>query len=414
MEKIGVTVESERIGSHKSAPEVWTGTEPSNEYRETINRLLDNLYKQFVSEISRSRGITEAQARELIDAGPYTSVQARDAGLIDELIYPDELRKEIRKSIGGTVSVAQYAKEKPAYSRWSPAPTIAIVVAEGTIGDDRGSESETSVSGAVTPSVIRRGFKQALANPSVRGLTFRVNSPGGSALASDLIFHESELARDKRPLTVSFSGVAASGGYYVSCAGQPVFASPATITGSIGIFALKPVLSGLYGKIDLEKHSFQRGANAGIFSLTKPFSDSERERLRSGLRSFYDLFVERVAAGRQLSADSVNSLGEGRVWTGEEAHDNGLVDSIGGLWEALQAAALEAGVEDEFSVEVYPRRRSLFDFNPGKLFSPLAGIARLFVGGNDTAELSESLGLTATNANQGDFFLRLPYDLVIE
>lgn len=413
MEKIGVGFDSERIGAHKNAPEVFTETEPSAEYRETINRLLDNLYQQFVAEIARGRKITEQEARNLIDNGPYTSVQARDAGLVDELIYPDELRKERKKSASELLSVAEYVQESPAYSRWSPAPTIAVVVAEGSIGDDRSSDSETSVSGDITPQNMRRGFTQALANPHVRALTLRVNSPGGSAMASDLIFRESELAREKRPLTVSFGGVAASGGYYVSCAGDPVFANPGTITGSIGIFALKPILSGLYDKIDLEKHSFQRGANAGIFSLSKPFTDSERERVRSGLRAFYDLFVERVAAGRELSADSVNSLGEGRVWIGAEAQQNGLVDSIGGLWAALEASATEAGLT-EFNVEIYPRRRSLFDFGPAKLLGPFTGITRALFGGSESDPALEALRSTESTNVGGGYLLRLPYDLVIE
>ncbi|HSG99364.1 MAG TPA: S49 family peptidase, partial [candidate division Zixibacteria bacterium] len=350
LEKLGVKVDGERIGEHKTAPEFFTNREPSEANKAYVNRLLDEIYDQFVAAIAVGRGLSPERVREIIDKGPLTSREALEAGLVDVLAYPDEVKKRVPDLDLPVVSLRDYLFEEPFTEDWIKPPVVAVVVAEGEIRKGAADGAPLS-EGSVSAAGVGQGFSQARATPGVRGIAFRVNSPGGSALESDLIYRQADLARERLPLNVSLGGVAASGGYYIAAPGRRVFASPATITGSIGIYALKPDFSGLYEKIELGKYSAQRGENAGIFSPSKPFSDSERERLSSGLQAFYQRFIQVVGENRGLAVDSVDALGRGRVWTGREALRVGLVDSLGGLWEAIAATAADAGLE-EFEVRL--------------------------------------------------------------
>ncbi len=378
LEKIGITVDGERIGDYKTATEAWTNREPSQANQEMMNRILDNLYDQFVSEIAQARSLTQEETQALIDQGPFTSVEAEQAGLVDELIYPDQLDRKSVPGISGKVGLIDYVSEKYVRDEWQRRPVIALVVAEGDIGDSP-SDGGAMVRGSISPQSMRSAFRQVKSERRVKGVTLRVNSPGGSATASDLIYHQTMQAREFGPLNVSMSGVAASGGYYISAAADKIFASPATITGSIGIFALKPDLSGLHEKIGLNKRFYSRGKNSGIFSLSGPFSDSERARLKSGLRSFYDRFLQIASGGRGLTTDSVDQLGQGRVWTGAEARGNGLVDTLGGLWQSIAATAEAAGLS-EFEVKRYPKKRTLISFGSNPLLDPFRGILSLVFG----------------------------------
>lgn len=386
---------------------------PSKANQEMMNRLLDDLFDQFVTEISRARSLGRKQTLELIDGGPLTSVEAQQANLVDELLYPDQYDSRKPPGVSAVVGLRDYISEEYVRESWSRRPVIALVVAEGDIGDS--SENGGALTrGDVSPGSIRGAFKQVKADGAVKGVTLRVNSPGGSALASDLIYRETILARKLGPLNVSMSGVAASGGYYISSAADRIFANPATFTGSIGIYALKPVLSGLYEKIDLGKQSYHRGKNAGIFSLSRPFSGSERLRLKKGLDAFYQRFLEIASGGRGLSADSVDHLAGGRVWTGSEATEHGLVDTLGGLWQSLVATAGDAGIED-FEVKIFPRKRTLFSFRTNPLLGPLGGLANLVLGAGEDI-LGEGAGesLSILSQPRSGYYMRLPFDLTVE
>ncbi len=429
LDKIGVTMEAEKIGAYKTATEQWMESEPSPENREMTNRWLGDLYDQLVDGIATARNFPTEKVETIIDAGPYTSPEALDIGLVDILAYPDEISKKLKGLTPSVIGLRDYLHEAEFSDTWGTQPAIAVVVAEGEISASP-TGGDPTLRANITPAGMSRGFAQALSNPNVKGLTLRVNSPGGSALASDLIYRQSQLAKDARPLTVSMSGVAASGGYYISAASNSVFASPATITGSIGIFALKPDLSGLYHKIGVNKVYIKKGKNSDFYSLARPFGEQERKKVRSGLRALYQRFTEIAGKERGLSPDSVNSLGEGRVWTGREAKAVGLVDELGGLWESVNATALEAGIED-YRVEIYPRRKTLFSFGGNPLFAPLRALRRLisFIPGlgNESLKLDETTEaalndlLSAAESGSGvgsgfdtKYLMRLPYDLSIE
>ena len=413
LEKIGISVDGERIGDYKAATESWMNRGPSQANQEMMNRILDNLYDQFVSEISRARSLTGEQTQELIDRGPYTSAEAKQAGLVDELIYPDQLERKTIPGISGKVGLIDYISEKYIRDEWTARPVIALVVAEGDIGDSP-PDGGSLVRGTISPQSMARAFRQVKSERRVKGVTMRINSPGGSALASDLIYRQTVKAREFGPLNVSMSGVAASGGYYISAAADKIFANPATITGSSGIFALKPDLSGLHEKIDLHKRFYSRGKNSGIFSLSGPFSDSERARLKSGLRAFYDRFLQVASGGRGLTPDSVDQLGQGRVWTGSEARGNGLVDSLGGLWQSISATADAAGLK-EFEVKRYPKNKTLISFGSNPLLDPFRGLISL-VFGTGRGILGGAPRSPATFLDQppSGYFMRLPFDLSVE
>lgn len=413
LEKIGISVDVERIGDYKTAPEALTNRGPSQANEDMMNRILDNLYDQFVSEIAQARSMTQGKTRELIDQGPLTSVEAEEAGLVDELIYPDQLERKTAPGISGKVGLVDYVSEKYVREEWAPRPVIALVVAEGDIGDSP-ADGGAMVRGSISPQSMGRAFKQVKSERRVRGVTLRVNSPGGSALASDLIYRQTIKAREFGPLTVSMSGVAASGGYYISAAADKIFANPATITGSIGIFALKPDLSGLHEKIGLNKRFYSRGKHSGIFSTSGPFSDSERARLKSGLRSFYDRFLQVASGGRGLTTDSVDQLGQGRVWTGAEAKRNGLVDTLGGLWQSISATAAAAGLKD-FEIKRFPKKQTLISFGSNPLLDPFIGILSL-VFGNGRGLLGGGAPSSVTFLNQppAGYYMRLPFDLSVE
>jgi signal peptide peptidase SppA len=427
--KIGVTMEAEKIGAYKTAPEQWMESEPSPENREMTNRWLGDLYEQLVVGISEARNFPTEKVQNIIDNGPYTSLEALDNGLVDILAYPDEISKKLKGLSSRSIGLRDYLRESESTDRWGTPPAIAIVVAEGEISASP-SGGDPTLRANITPAGMRQGFAQALSNRNVKGLTLRVNSPGGSALASDLIYRQTQLAKQTRPLIVSMSGVAASGGYYISAAASSVFADPATITGSIGIFALKPDLSGLYHKLGINKVYIKKGRNSDFYSMARPFGEQERLKVRAGLRALYQRFTEIAGEERGLSSDSVDALGEGRVWTGREAKAIGLVDELGGLWESVRATAVEAGVED-YRVEIYPKRKTLFSFGGNPLFAPLRTLRRLisFLPGlgsesirlneatettlNDLLSNSERFG-SSGGVNDTDYLMRLPYDLSIE
>lgn len=416
LEKIGVRFETERIAEYKSAPEMVTNSEPSAENEEAINHLLDVLYDQFLGEIARGRNLSEEKARELVNGGPFTSAEAHQAGLVDFLAYPDQLAEKLPGLAKNQVGVIEYVRTSEINDDWGVKPVIAVVVAEGAIGDSS-PDGEALIRGTVTPETIDRALAEALGNPRILGIALRINSPGGSAVASDLIHRRLLLAKKYTPLCVSMSGVAASGGYYLSAVGERVFTNPGTITGSIGIFALKPDLSELFAKTGIHRRQYVRGDQAGMMTLSRPFSEGERQRLRSGLRAFYNRFLEVAAAGRGLSIDSVDALGRGRVWTGAEAVEYGLADTVGGLWQAIEWLAAKSQAKS-FEVKLYPKRRPLFVLPDRKLFGSLISLVSLIPGveyllGVGSAPNPEQLTLLATGAT-GKYQMRLPYTITIQ
>lgn len=406
LDKLGLNLDIMRIGEYKTAAESFTERAASPENREQINRLLDDIYRQFVFGISEGRGLSEDSVRAIIDNGPYTSTEALECGLVDGLSYRDELEDRIgdRRPV---VSFRNYLADTVVCDRWQARPKLAVVVAEGEIGQSRSGLSPFGSPETVTPFAMQKAFSQALADPSVEGIVLRISSPGGGALAGDAIYHAVAKAAEEKPLVVSMGNVAASGGYYIAMPASYVFADSGSITGSVGIFGGKLDASGLYRKIDLGKELYTRGRFSAMLSSVRPFTENERQKYHSHLSAFYNHFLDLVATNRSLTVDSVDNLARGRVWTGREAFDHGLVDRLGGLKQALDFSADRLGLR-EYDVVIHPQRRPLFVLPGGSLIKV---VTSMFTDSSDPVSvLTGQAGL----GEPGGLYTRMPYDIVIE
>jgi len=406
LSKLGVNVELLKVGEHKTAAETYTRTASSAENRQQINRLLDDLYDQFVEAIAEGRGLTVDSVVSLIDNGPFTSTEALAFDLVDGLSYRDELMEEYLDRMP-EVSFRHYLADTLLNDDWRPVPKIALVVAEGEITSDSDSRSPLASSDKLTPSLLSKALNRARNNPDVKGIILRVNSPGGWALASEVIYHQTVRASEKKPFIVSMSNVAASGGYYISMSAERIFADPATITGSIGIYGGKADMSGLYDKIDLGKELYTRGKYAGMLSTIRPFTEDERIKYQSHLQAFYDHFIDLVANNRKLGVDSVDALSRGRVWTGREALANGLVDETGGLRQSIEHLADALGLED-YRLVIYPEKRPLFVLKIPGLLRVVTGLFE-----SDSPVMSV-LGYDSDTSEDGYVLARMPFDIEIE
>ena len=404
LDKIGVEAEIERVDEYKTAPEWLVFDQPTEPNREQINRLLDRLYAYMVDAVADSRGITPDSVKVLIDLAPHTSVEAQACGLVDILQYHDEAQKgrsgpraplRCRR-----VDLEAYLRHPIYVDRWGKPPLLAVVVADGEInaGKSGGKVGEYEML-----SAIRRVREDA----RVKGVLLRVNSPGGSALASDLVWHEIEQTVRKKPLVISMGNVAASGGYYISCVPSDIFINRCSLTGSIGVYGGKVNIAELLDKIGVYAETYSRGRNADIYSLYEPYTEEQRAQLRRQLREFYRHFTELVAAARSLTADSVDGLGRGQVWTGDEAIAGGLADRIGGFHAALEALGEYCGIDPRTAiVESYPRKR-YFIKNPFSLPEIAQKAAAWLVPSADV------VASTVFNSTDHIYF-RMPYNIVVE
>jgi len=300
--------------------------------------------------------------RALIDEGPFLAEQALRAGLVDTLAYEDQLDDHGAISKSGSVEGDAYGRSRRSFAARN-APRVAVVYISGIINS--GDSGFDPLNGDVAGSArLVKAIRAARADDGVRAIVVRIDSPGGSSIASDVIWRELVVTRDEkpgRPLVASMSDLAASGGYYVAVAAPTIVAQPATLTGSIGIYGGKFVLGGTYEKLGANIEAVTIGRNAGMESPERPFTDSERAKLQEQMRSFYQGFVRNVAASRKMPVERVEQLAEGRVWTGAQARQHGLVDALGGLDRAIALAKERAGIAAETDVEVvnYPPRRTL-------------------------------------------------------
>jgi protease-4 len=406
LNKLGVDVELLRVGDYKTAPEQYTREVASDQNREQVNRILDDLYDQFVTGIADGRNMSVRQVRELIDRGPFSSQEALEAGLVDGLSYRDAVGSEYMPSLP-TITFRRYLADTLMQDDWEDRPVIAVVVAEGEIAGDGGDDNPFDSGGKVTPSVMAAAYQKAAETRNVRGVVLRINSPGGWALAGEEIFHSGDKAAERRPMAVSMSNVAASGGYQIAMPARILFVDPATVTGSIGIYGGKLNLGGLYEKLNVGKELYTRGRFAGMLTNMRPFTDEEAAKYQSHLDAFYEYFVDLVAANRGLPVDSVHRLGQGQVWTGREAVANGLADRAGGIKQTLDYLAAEAGL-DEYTVEIFPQKRPWIILPGGSLWSRLAGL----VTGNETSPDAALDNLPLSE--EASIMARLPFELQIE
>lgn len=363
IDKIGAQADFERIGEYKTAVNQLTEhgyTPPHREMSESLNR---DMFEQLTRGIAEGRKKRVEDVKALIDDGPFLPEQALKAGLVDKLAYEDQL-DDLGATTKATVEGENYARGRRR-SLAARAPRIAVIYLSGVIASGKGGFDPLNgdVVGSVT---LLKAIRAVRADTSVRGIVLRIDSPGGSSTASDVIWRELVVTRDQkpgRPLVASMSDLAASGGYYLAMAAPQIVAQPATLTGSIGIFGGKFVTGGTYQKLGANIQSVSIGRNAEMESPVRPFTDSERAKLREELRSFYDQWIQKVATARKMPAARVEELARGRVWTGAQARQNGLVDALGGLDRAVALAKEKAGIPADTDVELvnYPPRKTLFE-----------------------------------------------------
>ena len=361
LERLGVQLEVERIGRYKSAVETIAGREMSESMREVAGSLLDSIDAQFVGGIAQSRKLGEPAVRDAIAAAPVDPDQMKKWGLIDGALQWDELMT--KEGDPPVVEQDVYAAVQPAEVGFDPKARFALVYGSGPVVVGKGSISPTG-SLVLASETVSKALEDAAKDASISAIVLRVDSPGGSALASDLVWRAADRARAAgKPVIASFSDVAASGGYYVAAGADAIVASPGTITGSIGVFALRPVLEGVFEKLDIGFDSIVKGPHAELQLSTRPLSPVSRERLRAEVASIYDLFVDRVAAGRPLDRAQVDAVGQGRVWTGAQGKEVGLVDELGGLRAAIALGKRKLDIAEDADVAlvVFPAPRSLVE-----------------------------------------------------
>jgi len=360
LDTIGVEFEAFHTGPYKTAMSGYTATDMSATEREAIDTLLDDLYEQLVAGIAADRDLDPAQVRDAIDLGLVSAQTAVDLGLADRLAFDDEITDLVGS--GDRVTVREYNAASGA--DWSLGrPVIALVHVSGMIVPGSPGQSPFGGGGVAGGDRIAAALRAARANSAVRAVVLRVDSPGGAVTASDVIWREVALTAEEMPVIISMSDVAASGGYWIATAGTHVLAMPGTYTGSIGVVMARFHLSGTYDKLGIGNAVVKRGRNADIFVDSQPLNDEQRERLQSSVDSTYETFLGKVAQARGMSRDEVEQLAAGRVWTGQQALELGLIDELGGLRAALSLARREAGLSagTAVTISVYPRQPGLFE-----------------------------------------------------
>jgi protease-4 len=371
---IGTYPDFLHIGDYKTAVNTYlekTFTPAHKEMSESLNR---SQYDHLVRTIADARRKSEDDVRALIDQGPFQPVDALRVGLIDEIAYEDELDDLVTE-----LRDAKYIDaEDYAAVAWESAGVrrrskIAVINAAGVINS--GSSGFDPVNGPVVGSdSLVEYIRDARADESIKAIVLRVDSPGGSSTASDVIWRELSISREnKRPVIVSMSDLAASGGYYIALGGDAIVAQPGTLTGSIGVYTGKFVTTGSLDKLGANIEATSNGRHAEIYSPDRRFTPEERKKIEESMQVVYDQFIERTAAARHMAPEKVDEIAQGRVWTGEQARQLGLVDELGGLYKAIDIAKQRARIpaEEEVNLVVYPPRRSFFELISDELGSPV-------------------------------------------
>jgi len=397
LQTLGISADIEAQGRYKSAPEPMTRTTMSEAAREELEALLDSIYGSFIGRLAKQRGLTTEQVASLVDVGLFTAEQAEKQKLVDELTYWRDLVDTLTTRYGAAPALAYpVPEETPEIGSIfgllelltrtdAPAetgrPRIAVIAAEGPIVGGRAEADFMSNARVVASQDFLDALDDIEADPTVKAVVVRIDSPGGSALASDVIWRALVRVGKKRPVVASMGNVAASGGYYIASAAKRIYALDTTTTGSIGVFGGKLVFGELLDKIGVHTVVLERGKHAGLFSPLDRFSDSERAVFKANMKHTYDTFVNRVATGRGMSYDAVHRIAQGRVWTGKQARAVGLVDEAGGLTAAIAGAAKLARLNpDDVDVVTFPRSRSFLEMLSGddkRIYSPRLELSTL-------------------------------------
>ncbi|HSN33434.1 MAG TPA: signal peptide peptidase SppA, partial [Ideonella sp.] len=334
---LGVRADFVKIAEYKSAPEQYTRTGPTAPAQQEREAYVGDVWAHLIHGIAEARHVDATAARAWIDRGPYTAAAAKAAGLVDELRHGDEVGGAIDERLGRHVAIDNPPTSPARENDWER-PAVAVLFVEGDIVDGKSATIPLLGMKFAGMQTLMSAIQRARDDSRVRAIVVRIDSPGGSALASDVLARELERTAQVKPVICSLGDVAASGGYFMAAACTRIFATPSTLTGSIGIFTGKFDVSGLAAKIGVSLESYERGAHAGIDSMYRPYTDEERAQILSKLRYFYSRFVDQVARGRHLSPAAVDAIGRGHIWSGDAALERGLIDEFGGLMDAVAEA----------------------------------------------------------------------------
>jgi protease-4 len=383
LERLGIDFQSAKRHEYKSAADQLTETGFSPPAREAAARLAESLTEQLAAAIAAGRGLTVEHSRALLARGPFLAQQALSERLVDGLLYRDEVYEQVRKEAGADATLLYLQRYRRTHSLsdlprrlgsgvreltpGQPERFVAMIYAHCAIRSGRSGRGGPG-GGGMGSDTVAAALRAAAADEGARAVVLRVNSPGGSATASDVIWREVVRVRAAgKPVVVSMGDVAASGGYFISAPADVIVAQPATITGSIGVILGKPVLQELFERVGVSTDLVADGAaNATMFSSSRPFSDADWSRINEWLDAIYADFTEKVASGRRMDVGRVHELARGRVWTGADAVANGLADQTGGMREAIAVARLRAGLPDDAPVRSYPRFGPLDQLRPAE------------------------------------------------
>ena len=364
LDKIEAYPDMLHAGDYKTAANVYTETTMTPAHREMAETLNSDLYEQLIDGIAEGRDLERGVVRRLVDEGPFLPTDALAAGLVDGLLYADEIKQQdpFDEVNWREIADRDYRQISLTSVGLNQGHRLALIYAVGTIASGGGGVD--IMGGEVLGSdTLVEAIRSARHDDSIRAIVLRIDSPGGSAIASDVIWREVMLAREDKPVVASMSDLGASGGYYIAMGADTIVAQPATLTGSIGVVAGKIATGGTYEKVGITVEPVSQGRFAEIYSPVTRFSDDERAKMQEHIDAIYELFLRKAAEGRGTTRDAVHEVAQGRVWTGRQAKERGLIDELGGLFLAIALAKEQVGLEAGEDVElvIYPRPKSLFE-----------------------------------------------------
>ncbi|MBT8305392.1 MAG: signal peptide peptidase SppA [Maribacter sp.] len=414
-EKTGVKMEVIRHGKYKSAVEPFLANEMSDANRTQIKELISSLWDTMVAEISEGRDISKDNINIIADTlGGRSPKYAKASGLVDDILFYDQYEDKLRIAISldsedeiNYVSLRDYTKRSNKKSLKKGDDKIAVIFAQGEILYGEGGPE------IIGQGIITKALNKARDDSKVKAIVLRVDSPGGSALTSDIIWREVELAKEKKPVVVSMGNVAASGGYYIAVGANKIFAEPTTVTGSIGVFGTIPNINELAADIGINAEQVGTNKNSVDYSFFEPMTDNFRKVVQEGIEQTYDTFLERVAQGRNITVAQADSMAQGRVWSGVEAKNLGLVDELGTLDDAIVAAAELAEIES-YGVKKYPKYKTGFEKFMEDMSSVKSGLGQSLIKEEIGLETYDILRQLKSTMEQKGIQARMPFVLDIK
>ena len=354
LDKLGIQADFVRIGDHKSAPESFTRKEATEVAKADTIDLLQQVEKSFVTGIAQGRKLSVDDVRYAAKKGPFLAREAFDSKLVDSVDFPDSLKRPMTQLFDGPISIGSSSRASRKSTHYATGRRLGIVYVDGDIMSGESKKIPFLGINIVGSDTISDTLRSLSNDPSIGSIVLRIESPGGSSVASDQMWREVQLAARQKPVIVSMGSIAASGGYYIASPATHVFANPLSITGSIGVYYGKANVQQLLGKLGLSTQTYRTSSHADAESIFRPFTSEERHVLSSKIDQIYDLFLDRVSEGRKLPKAEIDKIGQGRVWTGIQAKENHLVDDLGGIRQALAFARIAGGLDEDCQIAEYP------------------------------------------------------------